>query len=283
MEHNPITSTVMIPVPRRGSIPGRRPVDPPAAVQDHPRFAVRDRRRLSSAVVGLLALAIVAGAGTGVRAADTATISVRSAKGAVAAAGVRTRVSDAEPERAGAGGGSPEALAPAAGTGGPRQPGLEAQPLELAEAAYRARRYDEALDRFGLLAAGSDHPFAWLRIGNIWHRRGQVAMAMDAYGRARDSAAALGHVRGLRERAIMNIGLLSLEQARRALVAVGPVSGADPRWQREMQLRLAELGDALGAPQVAAEAASAPVIQERGPRPAPAGRVAAAGGVAGRR
>ncbi len=111
-------------------------------------------------------------------------------------------------------------------------------------------------------------------------------MAMDAYGRARDSAAALGQVRGLRERAIMNIGLLSLEQARRALVAVGPAGGADPRWQREMQFRLGELGDALGHPPATgstASAGAAPGIQEQDPGPARAGRVATVGSAAGRR
>ncbi|MEZ5652438.1 MAG: hypothetical protein R3E87_18015 [Burkholderiaceae bacterium] len=124
---------------------------------------------------------------------------------------------------------------------------VDMSPLERAEAAYRARRYEVALEQFGLVAATDDHPLAWLRIGNIWHRQGQVAMAMDAYGRARDAAARVGQKRGLRERAIMNIALLSLDQAQRALDAAGDRVGApdNRRWHAEVELRLHELLDSI--------------------------------------
>ncbi|MEZ5660987.1 MAG: hypothetical protein R3E83_21480 [Burkholderiaceae bacterium] len=143
---------------------------------------------------------------------------------------------------------------PADGSAGGRGAGLASEairvdmsPMERAEAAYRARRYDVALEHFGMVAASEDHPLAWLRIANIWHRQGQVAMAMDAYGRARDAAARLGQQHGLRERAIMNIALLSLDQAQRALDAAGAVVTApeNRRWQAEVQLRLHELLDSL--------------------------------------
>lgn len=152
---------------------------------------------------------------------------------------------------AGAASAGADAQPAAAGRAQDALPARSAQsPLELGEAAYRARRYDAAMEQFGVAAAAHDHPFAWLRIGNIWHRRGQVALAMHAYGRARDAAAALGQQRGVRERAVMNIALLSLDQARQALDALGQSAGSDAerRWRTEVGIRLRDLLDQVDAP-----------------------------------
>ncbi|MGC1441904.1 MAG: hypothetical protein WA888_14960 [Burkholderiaceae bacterium] len=114
--------------------------------------------------------------------------------------------------------------------------------LRLAEQDYQAGRFGPALDRFGIAAAMSNHPFAWLRVGNIWHRRGHVAMALDAYARARTTAAkSPGHL-GLLKRANMNLALLGLDQAKRSLQTIGMQKNpADAAWFGEVGLRIAEL------------------------------------------
>ncbi|MEZ5741309.1 MAG: tetratricopeptide repeat protein [Burkholderiaceae bacterium] len=149
--------------------------------------------------------------------------------------------------------------------------GGEMGPMARGEAAYRARNYDVAMDQFGLVAASSNHPFAWLRIGNIWHRRGNVPMALDAYNRARDAAAPNGQQAALFYRALMNISLLTLEQARQAVTEIGATAGGSgtAKWLGEIRLRLTELSAAVpvGTPDptpaqavsLAPEAVAAPV------------------------
>ena len=125
---------------------------------------------------------------------------------------------------------------------------LDQAPLEHAESLYKARRYDEAMSAFGVLAATEDHPFAWLRIGNIWHRRGDVPMALDAYVRAQSRGQQTSSDERLAVRATMNIVLLALDQAQIALEALGKNPGApsDP-WAREIVLRMEELRAVLPA------------------------------------
>lgn len=121
--------------------------------------------------------------------------------------------------------------------------------LETAEFNYRARRLSAAMEQFGMVAAMEDHPFAWLRVGNICHRRGDASGALDAYKRAAKAAARSAEFAALGQRAVMNQALLGLDQAQSALETLGmksPGSG-DAKWIDEMQLRLQELSAAIPA------------------------------------
>lgn len=88
------------------------------------------------------------------------------------------------------------------------------QALQAAEQAYRDRRFDEALAAFRQLA--EDEPanaHAWLRIGNVLHRRRDWFDALSAYRKAARPQAATA----IREKAVYNIALLNLELARQAM------------------------------------------------------------------
>jgi len=119
--------------------------------------------------------------------------------------------------------------------------------LQQAEFNYRARRLSAAMEQFGMLAAMHDHPFAWLRIGNICHRRGDASGALDAYQRAARAASRSAEFDDLGQRAIMNQALLGLDQTQLALEALGLRAAvqADKGWMGEMQLRLEELSAAM--------------------------------------
>lgn len=119
--------------------------------------------------------------------------------------------------------------------------------LKQAEQDYQAGRFAQAIERFGIVAAMNNHPFSWLRIGNIWHRRGQVAMAIDAYARARTSAAISPKHQGLWRRAMINMTLLGLDQAKQSIHAIGPdrQSQIGVSWAKEIRLRLSEIQQAL--------------------------------------
>lgn len=121
--------------------------------------------------------------------------------------------------------------------------------LQLAEQQYQAGQYESALHGFGMIAAMQGHPFAWLRVGNVWHRRGNASMAANAYQRARQAASLSPRHSKLRYRAIMNLALLGLEQASQALDEVGPVdtSSISPVWLSEVRTRLHELQARLPA------------------------------------
>ena len=121
--------------------------------------------------------------------------------------------------------------------------------LEAAEFNYRARRLSAAMEQFGMVAAMEDHPFAWLRVGNICHRRGDASGALDAYQRAANAAAKSPEFAALGHRAVMNQALLGLDQAQSALETLGMNSpgGGDAKWIEEMQLRLQELSAAIPA------------------------------------
>lgn len=119
--------------------------------------------------------------------------------------------------------------------------------LQTAEFNYRARRLSAAMEQFGMIAAMQDHPFAWLRVGNICHRRGDASGALDAYQRAAKSASRSSEYAELGHRAIMNQALLGLDQAQLALESLGMKSTgvADNLWVDEIQLRLEELSAAI--------------------------------------
>lgn len=135
--------------------------------------------------------------------------------------------------------------------------------LQKAEENYRARRLDAAMEQFGMIAAMDDHPFAWLRIGNICHRRGDVSGAFDAYRRARQAASGSPQYAQIRAQAIMNLALLGLDQAQLALEDLG-TENATPdsrRWAHEVRLRLGELNNALTPPETGTMSAStAPLV-----------------------
>lgn len=119
--------------------------------------------------------------------------------------------------------------------------------LEKAEINYRARRLTAAMEQFGMIAALDDHPFAWLRVGNILHRRGDVAGALDAYQRAHRAAARSSRYAALGARAMMNQALLGLDQAQLALDTLSgkPARQATDPWLNEVRTRLEELSAAL--------------------------------------
>jgi len=119
--------------------------------------------------------------------------------------------------------------------------------LNKAESNYQAGRYVHAIEQFGMVAAMNNHPFAWLRIGNIWHRRGNAAMALDAYRKASDLSATSEQHQKLWSRAMMNMTLLGIDQARQAVVALGPLQkqNASVQWASEIRLRVQELQRAL--------------------------------------
>lgn len=62
-----------------------------------------------------------------------------------------------------------------------------------AEASYQAGRWAQAMEAFRAVTAfDAANPFAWLRIGNLHHRRGQLLAAASAYRKAAGTAASQG-------------------------------------------------------------------------------------------
>lgn len=60
-----------------------------------------------------------------------------------------------------------------------------------AEAIYQEGRWSQAMEAFKAVTAfDAGNPFAWLRIGNLHHRRGQLLAAASAYRKAAGAAAA---------------------------------------------------------------------------------------------
>jgi len=88
-----------------------------------------------------------------------------------------------------------------------------------AEEAYRARRFDEAVMRYErLLALQPSNAQAWLRLGNVHHRRRNWFKALTAYRRAAArSHAGVETETSLRAKAIYNVALINLELARLSL------------------------------------------------------------------
>lgn len=127
---------------------------------------------------------------------------------------------------------------------------LDQELLRRAETSYQRGRFEIAREQFGLVAAMNNHPFAWLRIGNIWHRQGRSSMAIDAYTRAQRSAGAIDGHQGIAQRAQKNLTLLGLALADRSLRAVGggATGSAGNRWKNEVRRRVVLLEASLPNP-----------------------------------
>lgn len=113
-----------------------------------------------------------------------------------------------------------------------------------AEEAYRTRRWDVALDNYRrVVALQPDHAGAWLRIGNLHHRRGQWLAAASAYRKAADRAARDGAAaepdgavagnpspaagpRDIQAKALLNLASVNLELAEAALTQAAALSRA---------------------------------------------------------
>jgi hypothetical protein len=87
-----------------------------------------------------------------------------------------------------------------------------------ADAAYRARNFGEAQAAFErLVALDPDDAQAWLRLGNLHQQAGRDAQAMDAY-RSASRVVADGEPETLaRAKALLNIALLGIQAASRAI------------------------------------------------------------------
>jgi tetratricopeptide (TPR) repeat protein len=109
--------------------------------------------------------------------------------------------------------------------------------LDDAESAYRARRWPQAMDAFKAVTAfDPDNARAWLRIGNLHHRRGQWVAAAAAYRKAvprdgpprapdatgaADPADPADPAGAVRAKALLNLASVNLELARAALAELG--------------------------------------------------------------
>jgi tetratricopeptide (TPR) repeat protein len=109
------------------------------------------------------------------------------------------------------------------------QAGLSEKALEAllhqAEGHYRSGRMDEAHRDFNsIIIQEPAQLHAWFRLGNLSHARGDLAQAATAYGKAIDSQPRNAIERESREKALANLAIIGLEQARVALEGL-----ADPR------------------------------------------------------
>jgi len=157
----------------------------------------------------------------------------------------------------------------------------EAQPIERlaeAEALYRSSRFDDALPAFrSIVEADPAHAHAWLRIGNILHRRREWFDALSAYRKAARPQADPA----IREKAVYNVALLNLELARQAMKRLerirseqGAVDGraAAPRGAGVSDGALRHLSDevAVSYRALSERRAAAPEPGPRSPASAPA-------------
>ncbi|TXL65990.1 DUF192 domain-containing protein [Zeimonas arvi] len=157
--------------------------------------------------------------------------------------------------------------------------------LAEAETLYRASRFDEALPAFrAIVDADPAHAHAWLRIGNILHRKREWFDALSAYRKAARPQADPA----IREKAVYNVALLNLELARQAMKRLerirseqGGVNGRlpAPRGAGVSDGAVQHLSDqvavsyrALSARRAARASATAPVqapVQAPAPEPGP--------------
>lgn len=106
--------------------------------------------------------------------------------------------------------------------------------LEEGEAAYRGRRREAALVAFQrAVTIAPDQAFAWLRLGNLHHQRGDAFKALAAYRRAASRGSGEGTDPALRAKALYNLALINLDLAQqtlRTLERIGPpATTAGPR------------------------------------------------------
>ena len=141
--------------------------------------------------------------------------------------------------------------------------------LDQGEAAYRARRGDEALAAFQrVVALDPGHAQAWLRLGNLHQQRHDWFKALAAYRRVAARSSGDGVDPSLRAKALYNLAIINLElaqQSLRTLERIGPAATvAGPR---------EPLSSAVTAAQrrltVFASPAESPVRAAPAPAPAP--------------
>jgi hypothetical protein len=154
----------------------------------------------------------------------------------------------------------------------PLAPETIARMLDEAEAAYRARRWTQAMDAFKAVTAfDADNPQAWLRIGNLHQRRSQWLAAASAYRKAaREESAesASAHDTGqspapsptVRTKALLNLASVNLEMARAALTELGPIPPDLASMRDDVDTQSRALGTQLqrlqGQPDLRGDAAS---------------------------
>lgn len=148
----------------------------------------------------------------------------------------------------------------------PQSPDALARLLEEGEAAYRARRHDEALAVFQrVVAIDPAQTQAWLRLGNLHHRRGKWFEALSAYRRVAARGSGDGVDASLRAKALYNLALINLDlaqQSLRTLERIGPAAAAagerEPLSEavQSVRRRLDVFGEAEQAPRPAARSAA---------------------------
>ena len=122
---------------------------------------------------------------------------------------------------------------------------------EDAESAYRDGRHKEAFAAWSKAAAAAPQDArAWLRVGNLWQRAGDLTRAAQAYRTAMD-----GQPEDARARAALNLALLGLGQASSALRSLDP-----RRLPSELRPMALLLEQQLAAAQVAADAVASTAV-----------------------
>lgn len=102
-----------------------------------------------------------------------------------------------------------------------------------AEQAYQTGKLTDALSAFTQLTQlQADPRAAWLRVGNIHHQRGELGQAIRAYRMAARGGDTDAISVQTRAKALFNIAVIGLEQAREALDTMVTLP-LDPRLRRE--------------------------------------------------
>jgi hypothetical protein len=87
-----------------------------------------------------------------------------------------------------------------------------------ADSLYRGARFGEAQAAFATVVELDPlHTFSWLRLGNLHQQAGRDVEALDAYGRASAPPPASASAAEARGKALLNIALLSVARAGRAM------------------------------------------------------------------
>ena len=118
--------------------------------------------------------------------------------------------------------------------------------VEEAESAYRAQRWETALDAYkAVVALQPEYAHGWLRIGNLHQRRGQWLAAASAYRKSAEQAQrSPGEDHATRTKALLNLASVNLEMAEAALGQAG--AGGEGEGG-ELRRRQAQLTDRLQA------------------------------------
>jgi len=100
--------------------------------------------------------------------------------------------------------------------------------LQEAESLYRSQNHGQALEAFAtVLELEPRNVSAWLRLGNLHQQAGRDAEAVDAYERAGRSRARSATDARAQGKALLNIALLGLAQADRAIDAFDDLEALD--------------------------------------------------------